>query len=211
MTKMNSSSNSNSNNNSVKLFSQEDIHIFIKEHPSYIEGKKDNLFNIDYNTIKPLKKEVFNFIEELTGQKVKTIKTEEFQIYSKNLNKVRSEYKKIQRKNEQKEPEINNPDEEQFINNIYYDYENVCKKVIKFTKCYVFYQYPELTGNFEEPSQDFVHKCKISADNEVIWKPKLYKEQSRFFFKRHIYKEDLYKPLTTIEEIKNLEHRLYCD
>jgi hypothetical protein len=185
-----------------------EINEFIKKHSAFIENNKDDLFNVEYRTLKPLNNEVFKFIKEVTGKDIKKISTSEFNIHAKNLNKVRSAYKKTQRKTQDT---TNNNDininEQDYINNIYEEYgRNVCRKVIKFTKCYVFYQHPELYCYVDE-GQNIIYRCKLS-NAQVIWKPELHKERINSFIKRVSYAS--VKPITSIEEIKKLYYQIYC-
>ena len=95
---------------------------------------------------------------------------------------------------------------EDYINNIYEVYnKNVCRKIIKFSKCYVFFQYPETYTILDDfYIQDFRYKCRYTIQNEVIWKPQLHKERKENFIQR--MKEHTWLKPLTMEEIKKLSY-----
>jgi hypothetical protein len=84
--------------------------------------------------------------------------------------------------------------------------KNLCKKIVRFTECYVYFQYPEVDikeflvdSGLGYKVTDYGYKCKISTENELMLKHEIHRESKLFFLAREK------KPLT-MEEIKALSY-----
>ena len=82
-----------------EVFTSHEVDEFIRNHQDFID-QNQSIFNPDYRTLNVRNNYVFNFIKLFFPDCPNKINSEIFKKFNKSLNKVRSEYKKRNRKEE---------------------------------------------------------------------------------------------------------------
>jgi len=184
---------------SFEVFSDLEVRNFILEHQEFIENNPD-LFNPNYQTLKPRNKDVFKFIKCLIPNPPKEILKSVFEKYSKSLNRIRTQYKKDKRNDENKTefPDLTG----KYLKNIYQNYNwYLLVKVIKQTKCFVVFNTAKEVENFVDQST-IVHSIKIESD-EIQW------DNCQRKMKKDVFLKDILDKEVDLETAKTLKRTSY--